>query len=129
MDQGTLVKDSLMLLDLLHQKKMSIDAAALTFSEERGWRLTLAPEVFPGRRELYTQLVELLEPADCFQALALSDIDLIEPDSRAADDLRRMRVDRVKSFESVKLGRDFYREVVIFPRRDVQNRQPLGVPG
>lgn len=116
MDQGTLVTDGLTVLRLLAQEKIAVKASMLTYTDERGWRLVLAPQKLDGKRALYHKLAGILKPDDHSLAqISLSDIDIVDPNSDVLQDLPPARSNHATSYDNIKLGRDFYQQIITLP--------------
>ncbi len=78
----------------------------------------LAPERLEGIREVYTKLAVILDASESrLRQLSLSDIEIVDPNSEFVEDVRSFTTDRAKSFEDVRLGRQFFQQVITLPVR------------
>lgn len=113
MDKGALVKDGETLLKILAQENVPVKASALTYTDERGWRLKIVPTQYENLTAIYRRLADIIRPFDeRFSEITLSDIDIEEPDSAFDREIPRLAQSRGRTWDNVSLGGDFYRHVI-----------------
>lgn len=117
MDKSALVRDGERLLQILAQENVPIKASALTYTDERGWRLKIVPTQYENRAKIYRRLADIIHPFDeRFSEITLSDIDIEEPDSAFDREIPRLEQSRGRTWDDVRLGGDFYRHVITLHR-------------
>jgi hypothetical protein len=118
-DKGLLVDASINLLRFLRQEGVSVRAALLTYTLDRGWRLVIAPKTFEDARSLYHRIAEVFHKyGGKIGDLHISDVDVIEPDSETIISLSTSvgdTGDQIVTYPNVRLGRKFFDEIVPLP--------------